>query len=144
QRKPRVFRILFLDEKHNLEAHVAEKYASKAFPESGVYESAGWNVEEDKYLEEDLVFFMDGKGLDLRHSRSKTLIPISGLSNHFHVVVIFSGDESVTDEFLGDVPFRTTVLHWNRSDVSDMETLYQEVAGSVQKLLTILAGTDAK
>jgi hypothetical protein len=144
QRKPRVFRILFLDEKHNFEAHVAEKYAAKAFPESGVYESAGWNVEEDKYLEEDLVHFMDGKGLDLRHARSKKLIPISELSNHFHVVVIFSGDEGVADDFLGDVPFRTTVLHWKRSDASDMESFYQDVAGSVQKLLTILAGTDAK
>ena len=144
QRKPRVFRILFLDENHNLEAHVAEKYATKAFPESGVYESAGWNVEEDKYLEDDLVHFMDAKGLDLRHARSKKLIPISELSNHFHVVVVFSGDEGVADDFLGDVPFRTTVLHWKRSDVSDLDGLYQNVAGSVQKLLTILAGTDAK
>ena len=140
-RKARVFRVLFLDENHDLEAHVAEAYARKAFSQSGTYESAGWNVKGDEYLREELVEFMDGRGLDLRHSRSKQLVAISEMSNHFHVVVVFSEDGNI--DILGDVPFRTTVLHWKKGDARNMDALYEDVAGAVQKLMTTLAGTDA-
>ena len=141
QRKPRVFRVLFLDEKHDREAQVAESYARKAFSKSGVYDSAGWNVQGDGLLEENLVKYMDGKGLDLRHARSKEMVPISEMSNHFHVVVVFSKEEDF--DFLGEVPFRTTVLRWDPSDVNDLDATYRHVAGSIQKLMTILSGVDA-
>ena len=92
-------------------------------------------------LEESLVKYMDGKGLDLRHARSKEMVPISEMSNHFHVVVVFSKEEDF--DFLGEVPFRTTVLRWDPSDVNDLDATYRHVAGSIQKLMTILSGVDA-
>ena len=58
---PKVFRILFVDERNDGLSQMAEGYARKAFPKSGSYKSAGWNPAES--LDPGLAEFLDENGI---------------------------------------------------------------------------------
>ena len=59
-KQPKVYSILFVDEKGDRWAPMAAAIASKAFPESGRYASAGW--EPEPALDPAVVAFLDERG----------------------------------------------------------------------------------
>ena len=59
---PKMYRVLFLDEKNDCASLLAEAYANKAFPEAVAAASAGWAPAEG--VEPRVQLFMDPRGLD--------------------------------------------------------------------------------
>jgi phosphate transport system protein len=143
-RPKRVFRILFVDEHNDRSSQIAEAYARKAFPESGMYRSAGWGPA--RAIDPVLIEFMDSRGVDLRGATPKKLQPVSNLPEHYHVIVAFSPDAR---EHLGEIPYRTTLTVWNHgvgpgTDPETLEKLYQDLAVRVRDLMTTMAGPEAR
>lgn len=143
-RDPRVFRILFVGAHNDRSSQIAEAYARKAFPESGIYASAGWNPVET--LDPALIAFMDGKGVDMRRAEPTPLSDIEHAAEHYNVIVLLTPGGR---PHLGEVPYRTTVVEWDVADPGGtdnetLEALYQEVVVRVRDLVTTLAGPDAR
>lgn len=141
---PKVFRILFVDEHNDRSSQIAEAYARKAFPECGVYESAGWNP--TKALDPGLIEFMDRQGVDIRPSTPTKLRPVADEPEHYNVIVSFSPG---IREHAGKIPYRTTLLEWRHGiapgmEPETLERLYEDVAGRIQELMTTLAGPNAR
>lgn len=146
---PKVFRILFLDERNDGLSQMAEAYARKAFPESGQYASAGWNPADD--LDPGLVAFMDRHGVDMRGQKPTALRPIHEEPRHWHVVVGLHPEARAHIERL---PFRTVFLDWSEDlgaeslpeDLTEeqMEALHKKIAAHVQDLMITLRGPDAR
>jgi phosphate transport system protein len=137
---PKVFRVLFVDERNDVVSQLAEAYARKAYPDSGSYESAGWNPATE--LSPSLIQFLDERGMDVKPVRPERLHALDKAAEHHHVIVIFGPDAR---ERLGVVPFRSTVVEWDlASPREDLQALYEEIAIRVQDLMTTLAGPDAR
>jgi phosphate transport system protein len=143
---PRIFRILFVDERNDRASQIAEAYARKVYPESGKYESAGWNPARE--LAPELCTFLDRHGVDVRSSKPTALRPVGDGPEHFHAIVSMIGG---AQNHLGAIPFRTTLLEWDLGeddgqDITEeaLKRLYKEVVVRVQELLTTLAGPDAR
>lgn len=142
-RDPRIYRVLFVDERNDRESQIAEAYARKAFPESGTYSSAGWSPARS--LDGALVEFMDEHGVDMRDARPSKLLPLKEEPEHFHVVV---GLSPGARERIGEVPYRTTVLEWAIDappgfEKEALRELYESLVVRVQDLVKTLAGPDA-
>jgi phosphate transport system protein len=143
-RDARVFRVLFVDEHNDRSSQMAEAYARKAFPQSGSYQSAGWNPAAA--LDPKLIEFMDRHGMDMRSAKPTPLPSVLGEPERFHVIVSFSPG---VRERLGEIPYRTTLLEWKHGIEPGMaeetlERLYRDLAGRVQDLMAALAGPDAR
>ena len=142
-RDPRIYRVLFVDERNDGASQIAEAYARKAFPESGAYASAGWRPA--RALDPALVAFMDDHGVDMRGAGPTKLLPLKEEPEHFHVVV---GLGPGAREHIGEVPYRTTVLEWALDapegiDPASLKELYETLVVRVQDLIKTLAGPDA-
>jgi len=143
-RGPKVYRILFVDERNDGSSQIAEAYARKAFPESGTYQSAGWSPASA--LDPALIAFMDKHGVDMRQARPTRLTPVGDVPEHFHVIVSFS--PGVRDH-LGEIPYRTTLLEWKEvirpgMDEATLHAMYKDLTVRVQDLMITLAGPDAR
>ncbi len=146
---PKVFRILFVDQRNSCKSQMAEAYAQKAFPESGVYTSAGW--EPGEVVEPSLVEFMDQYGIDMREKEPKALRPVHEEPRHFNVIV--SLGQGVR-EHIPVVPFLTVLLEWDvgpcpheAPDGPPEERyaeMYKSIAVSVRDLMETLRGPDAR
>lgn len=146
---PKSFRILFLDERNDGVSQMAEAYAAKAFPESGSYESAGWNPVDA--LDPGLVEFMDRSGVDMQGKKPSRLRPIHEEPRHWHIVV---GLHPEAREYIPRLPFRTLFLDWSNvvsvdghpEDLSEeqMDEALKSVKLSVRDLMLMLRGPDAR
>jgi phosphate transport system protein len=147
-RDPKVFRILFLDERNDGLSQMAEAYAQKAFPKSGTYASAGWTPGDA--LDPGLVEFMDRNGIDMRNKKPSPVRPIHEEPRHWNVVV---GLHPAAREHIPKLPFRTVFLDWTPGlEVADlpqdlteeqMERLLKILAARVRDLMQTLRGPDA-
>jgi phosphate transport system protein len=143
-RPPRVYRVLFVGAHNDRSSQIAEAYARKAFPESGVYGSAGWSPAET--LAPALIEFMDAKSVDMRRAAPTPLTQITDAAEHYNVIVLVTPNGRA---HIGDVPYRTTVVEWPIEDDGGttpeaLERLYQDVVVRVRDLMTTLAGPDAR
>ena len=146
---PKSFRILFLDERNDGVSQMAEAYADKAFPESGSYQSAGWNPVDA--LDPGLVEFMDRNGFDMRANRPSLLRPIHEEPRHWHIVV---GLHHEAREHIPFLPFRTLFLDWTNTvsvdghpeDLTErqMDEALKSVKLGVRDLMLTLRGPDAR
>lgn len=146
---PKVFRILFVDERNSCKSQMAEAYAQKAFPESGVYTSAGW--EPARYVDSSLVEFMDGYGIDIRGKEPKALQPVHEEPRHFNVIVALTQGAR---EHIPIVPFLTVFLEWevgpcpheapDRGAEECYSEMYKSIAVQVRDLMETLRGPDAR
>jgi len=143
-RDPKLFRVLFVDERNDRSSQIAEAYARKAFPESGTYESAGWHPTDA--LDPALIAFMDSKGVDVSPSQPADLATTRDAAEHYNVIVLL---DPGAREQLGEVPYRTTVVEWDleREEGTSpevLEALYKRLAVLVRDLMTTLAGPEAR
>jgi phosphate transport system protein len=144
---PKVFRILFVDEGNHLASPLAEAYCARAFPESGVFSSAGWSPREA--LAPALVDFLTERGYEIPEKRPSLLRPVHEEPRHYHIIVALHPEAKA---YLGRIPFRSVLLEWDpgaeaRSEepsAEDLEKLYQVLSSEVQDLMHTLRGRDAR
>jgi len=148
QKAPKVYNVLFLDEDNSCLSQMAAAIASKNYPDSGVFSSAGRSPASQ--LNPALVEFLDNHGISLG-DRAPVGIALTPLEvSALHVIVSLEGPVS---NYFDQVPFHTTPLEWDvgaapaGSDAAEtnrqLEELYREVALQVRDLVEILRGEDA-
>lgn len=146
-KKEKVYRILFLDERNDAASQLAEAYARRAFPESGVYDSAGWAPAD--HLLPAVETFIEAKGLVAGR-------PPKGLDHTFeelagfHVIVGLSPDALSR---LEEIPFHTVPLEWEVGPIpgdlgaeratAALEQAFQTLKNSIRGLMETLRGEEA-
>lgn len=147
-KKPKVYPILFVDEKDDSYTQMAVAYARKAYPESGSYESAGYDAAEE--LEPRCALFLDEHGYDPAKLAPKELDATHEGLSRYHAVVSLGGD---VRSRIVEVPFHTILLEWEAGPpVAELDQeragellaeSYREIAHRVQGLMEALRGPEA-
>jgi phosphate transport system protein len=144
-KEPKVFRILFLDERNDFRSVMAEVIARKGFPGSGHYESAGWRAAER--VRPEVVEFLDRHCPDISElAPSAVRTAHAELAAH-HVIVSLEGDARA---HLPEIPFHTAFLEWDlgpapgnadvQLDEAQLEDTYKDLSLRIRELMTTLYG----
>lgn len=143
---PKVYRILFLEEKNDCASQLAEAYAGKAFPTTAACQSAGWAPAEG--LEPRCLAFMERNDLDASGLQAK--LPVYEDLADYHVIVSLGGD---VRPHLPEIPYHTVVLEWNLGpgiEGMDQERagkllaeMFKEIVSRLGELMETLRGEDA-
>lgn len=145
-KQAKVFRILFVDEKNEIASQLAEAYARDAYPDSGRYESAGWNPSEA--LSASAISFLESKAVDVEGLEPSGFETMRARIADYHIVVAL--DDGVRSR-IPEVPYRTLILQWNLpavdaltdgSNEAAFEAAYAELTDHVRGLMDNLQGTD--
>jgi phosphate transport system protein len=148
-KQPKVYRVLFVDERNDCASQIAEAIANKAFPESGEYDSAAWNPADE--LSPTLLGFMERKGHTLERAVASSMATTVHELNDYHVVVSLNGE---VRERLEELPFSTIFLRWDvgacpedmkAPDAEEqLDDIYRALAGHIEDLMVELRGEDAE
>jgi len=143
---PKVFRIIFVGEKDDCATQIAKAYCEKAYPETGLYSSAGW--EPARHLHPGLVDFLDSKRVSIRDAEPALLRPVQEEPQHFHLIIGLHPSARV---HIGDLPFRSIFLSWDvpvglpeHATKTEFNELYETLAVHIQDLMRTLRGRDAR
>ncbi|KIG18475.1 Phosphate transport system regulatory protein PhoU [Enhygromyxa salina] len=142
---PRVFRILFLDERNDLVSQLAAGLAAKQFPDHGVYSSAGWAAAESH--DGDLAAVADRFALTVTRPRLITELAESPVEYHLVVAI------NVPSEHLPRIPYHTILLRWDDITVPPanlppearaeaLDALVRELSANLSSLMERLRGTE--
>ena len=138
---PKQYRILFVDERNDAASQLAEAYSRKAFPQSGVYESAGW--EPASSLNSACAAFLEERGIDASALHPKSLEAVRRQLTDYHVIVSLGGNPR---PHITDAPFRTVFVEWEvgpPDTPEHIDTAFKEIAHHVRDLMEILRGDQA-
>jgi phosphate transport system protein len=139
---PKVFRVLFLDQKNACLSQMAEAIAAKAYPEGGRFVSAG--LEPDERINEHVEVFMDSLGCDLSDRTPRQFDASHDMIGGFHVIVGLNLDPS---RHIEEVPFHTVLLQWDVPDCpqtqDEASEAYRELAHEIGELMETLHGDEA-
>lgn len=141
---PKRYRILFVDARHSLVAPLAELLARKAFPESGQFESAGFQPADA--LSDELVSIAPELGIDVADLSPRKLDP-ERLSK-YHAVVWLVGDPA---RHVERMPFHTVLLRWELPKVGDADSdvrqgvreIANALSAEIRELMVTMSGEDA-
>jgi phosphate transport system protein len=143
-KKPKVYRILFLDENNSCLGPMAQLIAEKIFPDAGRYSSAGHHPAES--LDPNMVSFMQGRGFNTTAVVPRQLDTARESLADYHVIV---GLHKTVLKTIVKIPFRTSALNWPDVDVpqgndpAEWETLYKTLALHIRELISLLRGDEA-
>jgi phosphate transport system protein len=147
-KRPKVYRILFVDDNNTCASQIAEAIGRKAFPVSGRYDSAGWNPVGA--ISPALLGFMERKGHSLEEAVVSSLATTVHELNDYHVIVGLNGD---VRQNIDEVPFATIFLTWTIDECPQdmaspeaearLDTIYRQLAGHIEDLMVTLRGEDA-
>jgi protein-tyrosine-phosphatase len=141
---PKVFHILFVDERNDCGSLMAEAIARRMFPDSGTYESAGW--QPAARLREHLVEFMARSGYDLASRAPRKLEATWEDLRRVHVIVSL---ESGAYKRIPELPFRTVLVEWPMSrqavgaeepSEESLEATYKDLVAKICDLMETLRG----
>ena len=132
------FQILFVDEGNDGASQLAEFFTSKAFPNSGHYESAGWSPSEQ--VTPEFARFAETVGLDLSKAWPTDLTTRAERFGDFDLVICLS---KATFEQLPRLPFHTTAVTWDIDVSSSPELVYRELTPKIRELMDRLRGEQA-
>ncbi len=145
---PKVYQVLFVDEKNDCYSQLAEAYARKAYPESGRYASAGWAVAEA--VDPRCLDFMESNRFDTSRLEPTALDSNLDRLSAYHVIVSLGGD---LRSHVSEIPYSTTVLEWDvgrdplGTDQEGAEELLaqatRKIAEKVRRLMETLRGEGA-
>ena len=142
-KQPKTYRVLFLDRKNDIRSRLAEAFARKAFPESGIYSSAGWEPAER--IEPALVEFMNQYGLSVEDESTNLLESETHQLAKYHVIV---GVEDGARDQISRLPYKTVFQDWGGQAPQEMsnealEKAYKEITPRVRDLMETLRGEGA-
>lgn len=147
-KEPKIYQVLFIDEKNDGYSQMAEAYARKNFPESGKYASAGWQPAAS--LDVGCARFLDGHGFSVEELKPSRLdLPVEELGDYHVIVNLEQGKEAQ----LPGVPFHTALLDWDvgpppagfdqeRADAL-IEEAHKELSTRIRDLMVQLRGEGA-
>ncbi len=143
---PRVFRMLFFDERNDLVSPLAAAIAWKQFPEAGVYSSAGWNPAKDRHPELDDV--AERFTLDVSRVRPRKITELVESPVKYQVVVALNIDE----DQLPNIPYHTMLRRWDIPTPSPgtpeaerpalLDAMVRELTAHIRSLMERLRGTN--
>jgi len=139
-KKPKIWDILFVDERNDCISQLAEAYARKAFPESGRYASAGWNPAPA--LDPECRRYFDTQGYDTSRMVPSRIPEIPEELAAYRVIVSFGGD---IRPHVPGIPFHSIVLEWNvgGGGSADIESIRKTIADRTRDLMETLCGEGA-
>ena len=147
-KQPKVYKILFVDERNDCASQIAAAIGRKAFPNSGEYDSAGWNPAESNHPA--LLGFMERKGHSLDRTVGSSLVSTAHELDDYHVIVSLDGD---VRDHIEPTPFHTIFLDWSVAsspvglDNGDadraLDVIYKQVAAEIEDLMIALRGEGA-
>ena len=142
---PKRYRVLFVDGRNSLISPLAELLARKAFPESGQYESAGYQPAEA--LSEELARLALDLGLDVSGLSPRKLDPRT--LSKYHVVIWLNGDP---EKHIDEVPYKTVLLVWDLPKIADakdgrirqqLNEIVSDLGSRITDLMVTMRGEDA-
>ena len=142
-KKPKTYRILFLDEDNSTLGPMAVLIADKAFADQGRFTSAGTNPAD--ILDSNMVGFMQGRGFNLENLAPRRVDASREALAEYHVIV---GLNQKVMKSIDKIPFRTSALNWMKLDVPagddtvDWEDLYRKLALEIRELMELLRGKE--
>ena len=148
-KKPKVYRILFLDDADDCRSQMAVAIGRKAFPEGGSYTSAGLNPATE--VDAACAQFMAEHGHEPTGASPRRFEEIPEDWKDNHVVVSLEGS---IERYVPDVPFHTITLEWElpkppQAGVGDeekraaFEAIYRQLSASIGDLMETLHGEEA-
>lgn len=135
---PKLFRVLFLDERNDLLSPLAEAIARKAFPNAGVYASAGWAPASEHHpgLEKIAGRF----GFDVSEASPTMVGQLDVFPAPYHMVVAINAPD---DGVVPSLPYHTILRKWQIPIPGDLEDLVHDLSSSISSLLEKLRGKNA-
>jgi phosphate transport system protein len=146
-KKPKVYKVLFVDRTGSLVSQLAKGIAAKAFPESGIFHSAGW--EPAAQLDPALDRIADKLALDVEDFEVREFGELTMSPAKYHVIVTLVPTD---DTVLPDIPFHSILQKWNlgprpvgtEAEVdARLEELSRDLRAHVRDLVVTLRGDDA-
>lgn len=147
-KEPKVYRVLFIDEKNESLSQMAALYAHRAFPESGRFKSAGWRPAEK--LETRFEFYMRNRGFDVDGLTPTDLATLRDEVDDTHVVVSLGGEPW---GHFDELPYHTTFLTWDIGvDPAELDQdraeavfdgAFEMLRGKIADLMHLLRGEGA-
>lgn len=132
------FDILFVDGANAGASLLAEHFTRKAFPQSGQYRSAGWEAAEE--VDPEFIAFAKTVGLELAQAWPTSYATVREQLDDFQLVI---GIGEGVREKIGEVPFHTTVVHWEIDPTGGPEAVYREITPRIRDLMELLRGEQA-
>ena len=144
---PRVFRILFFDERDDLLSQLAVAIAQKQFPGYGVYLSGGWSPAEACHP--DLEVVGERFGLDVTRAHPKAIKVLGETPQNYHLVVALNTEI----ERIPHIPYHTILRRWDdipmpaeHADETarghQLDVMVRELTAHIRSLMERLRGPD--
>ena len=137
-KRSKKFSILFVDEANDGASQLAAHIATRAYPNSGTYQSAGYAPASG--INGSFISFAAEKGVEFDDAAPRPLSEVEDLMSDFHFVVAL---DAGAREQIGQVPFHTVILDWALSNSGDPRSAYEELSSRIGDLLERLRGEDA-
>jgi phosphate transport system protein len=145
---PKVYDVLFVDERNSGLSKLAEAIARRDYPRSGRYASAGWNP--DDAINEHCLRFMQARGLEPGSNEPAALSPIFDALADYEMIISLQGDAR---QFIPVLPFHTVLLEWDvgppieeatpEAVEAALEHAYDELVRQTRRIVQTLRGREA-
>jgi phosphate transport system protein len=144
QKKPKVYKVLFIDEDNSLVSQLAEAIARKNLSYCGEFSSAGRTPAAE--ISPVLIEFLAGHGGGLDGAKPTALSDLTAQDMaEQHVIVSLQGDVS---SYISEIPFHTNVLEWDVGSaaesvgVQELEAMYRSLALQIKDLMDLMCGEE--
>ncbi len=143
-KKPKVYRILFLDDDNSTLGPMAAAIADGSFHDRGQFTTAG--IKPATGLDSNMVAFMQSRGFNLADTTPREADTGRESLSDYHVIV---GLNQKVMKTVGKIPFRTSALNWMKLEVPTddsqeaWESLYKNLALQIRELMELLRGDEA-
>lgn len=145
---PKVYGVLFVDQKDDFVTQMAVAFARKAFPRSGRYTSAG--LEPASEVDPRCARYLDEHGYEVADLEPASLdATYEELASH-HVIVSFAGD--LVERGI-EIPFHTALVEWEAAPLPGdaaperaaelLAAVHREIGHRIRELMELLRGEEA-
>jgi phosphate transport system protein len=145
---PKVYDVLFLDERNSCLSKLAEAIARRDYPCSGRYSSAGWSPAAE--MDASCLRFIESRGLEVKSTEPQPLQPIHDALADFEIIISLQGDAR---PFIPTLPFQTVLLEWDVGPPIDeatpeevdamLERAHDALTARLQDLIHTIRGREA-
>jgi phosphate transport system protein len=138
---PKQYRVLFLSDRDDSWSRIATAYATRAFSESGVFSSAGFEPAES--VAPETLDLLKAKGYVVDESTPRQIDGLLHDLADYHVIV---GLAEQSRAKLKHIPFHTTLVQWQppAEAKQDLEAAHRWLTAEVGELMELLRGEEVR